>query len=156
MQKQCALAERLTTQALNTAERALGESHPDVFRMRVSLIGSWLCSRQVAKAERLLGPTLRSMEASLGPRHPDLIPPLAHAAQIDKEKFRYQEAAAALDRAIRISLESGAENDPRMIPIRREYFRLLRKLRRGPEAKRIERTLKSTLAAKQPEPRDER
>jgi len=52
-------------------------------------------------------------------------------------------SAAALDRAIRISHESGMDDDPRMTSILREYTRVLRKLNRGVEAKQVEKTLRS-------------
>jgi tetratricopeptide (TPR) repeat protein len=97
-----AKAEPVLKRSLAVRESALGKDHPLVTRSLTTLGLLYKSMGQLDKAEPLLQRSLHIRGARLGEDHPDVADSLNNLALLQCQQQHWQEAAATMDRCLRL------------------------------------------------------
>jgi tetratricopeptide (TPR) repeat protein len=131
-------AEPLYQRALLILEQGLGPAHPQVASSLTSLGLLYAEQGKFTEAEPLYQHALRILEEALDPAHPQVAEPLANLALLYYVLGKYTEAEPLFQRALHVLEQAPSPNQHLIRTIAKNYAALLRAMKRGSEALRLE------------------
>lgn len=139
-------AEKLYCRSLAILEKAFGLEHPDIAYSLNNLAALYLDQGKKEQSEALFRRALRIREKALGPEHPSTTALLQQVTQLYMLQKRYGEAEPLLLKTLAIRERTSQQSPNELKDCLSTYALLLRKMKREPEAKRMEDRVRTLVS----------